>query len=90
MIIIPQLVAIRYREACANPTIMRWRSLAYLAGFQADTILTHEPHSVMADDLRTISQLAWRHALDMEPERDEAHHDSLAGVLLGWFSGRAA
>lgn len=89
-IVIPQVVAERYREACANPDIARWRSLAYLASFQADTIQAHEPDSVIADDLRTVSELAWQHCIDMEPEREPEDYNSLAGVILGWFGRRAA
>ena len=84
-IVLPSIVVDRYREACASPCIMRWRSLAYLAGFQADTIIKHEPDSVMADESRTLSQVAWPHALEMEPVREPESHNSLAGVVLGWF-----
>ena len=85
MIIIPQIVADRYREACESPDLMRWRSLAYLASFMAETIVKHEPDSVMADDLKTIAELAWQHSIDLEPVRDEEQFNTLAGVALGWF-----
>lgn len=80
-IILPQLVAERYREACANPDIARWRSLAYLAAFKADV----EPNPTVKDDLRTVADLAWSHCIDMEPVREPEDYNSLAGVILGWF-----
>lgn len=86
-VVIPQIVAERYREAVANPDIARWRSLAYMTAFQADTIQAHEPESEIADDLRTISELAWSHCIDLEPQREPESHDSLAGVIIGWFKG---
>lgn len=86
-IVLPQLLAERYREACASPDIARWRSLAYWAGFMADNIQNAEPDSVIGDDVRTISELAWQHCMDMQPPRDEADHNSLAGVIIGWFRG---
>ena len=84
-IIIPQIVAERYREACANPTIARWNSLSYMARLMADRIEDEVPGSELADNLLTLSNLAWQHSMDLEPERDEAHHNSLSGVVLGWF-----
>jgi hypothetical protein len=89
-VILPQIVFERYREACANPDIARWRSLAYLAGFQADTIQKHEPDSVIADDLRTVSELAWQHCMDMQPAQEPEDYNSLAGVVVGWFRRMAA
>lgn len=86
-IIIPEIIAERYREAVEAPDIARWRSLAYLAGFMADNILQSEPDSVIGDDVRTISLLAWQHALDMQPPRDEDDYNRLSGVMVGWFRG---
>lgn len=85
------LVLDRYREACAANDMGQWRSLAYLAGFQAQNVGQIDPDSELADDLRTISQLAWQHSVDLYPElyEGEAEYgglfDSLAGVVLGWF-----
>lgn len=90
MIAIAQIVAERYREACASPDIARWRSLAYMAGFVADRILDAEPESEIGDDVRTISELAWQHCMDMCPPRDEEDYNSLAGVIIGWFRKEAA
>lgn len=87
---IPQIVADRYRDACASPDIARWRSLAYMAGFMADRILDAEPDSEIGDDVRTISELAWQHCMDMQPPRDEEDRASLAGVIIGWFKKEAA
>lgn len=86
-IILPQMVLERYREACADPDVARWRSLAYMAGFMADRIQQKEPDSVIADDIRTISLVAWQHAIDMAPPRDEEDYNSLSGVMVGWFRG---
>lgn len=87
MIILPEIVAERYREAVQNPDISRWRSLAYLCGFMADTILQHEPDSVIGDDVRTLSLVAWQQSIDMQPPRDEADYNRLSGVMVGWFRG---
>lgn len=86
-IVIPQILAERYREACANPDISRWRSLAYWAGFMADNIQSVEPDSVVGDDIRTLSLVAWQHCMDMQPPRDAEDYNSLSGVLVGWFKG---
>ena len=82
-----QILLDRYAEAMQEPTIGRWRSLAYWAGFIADDIDRVEPKSEVGDDIRTISQLAWQHAMDMCPPRDEADYESLSGVIVGWFRG---
>lgn len=86
-IIIPQILSDRYREACANPDMSRWRSLAYWAGFMADNIQKDDPNSVIGDDVRTISLVAWQHMMDMSPPRDEEEYGSLSGVIIGWFRG---
>lgn len=86
-IVIPQILAERYREACANPDISRWRSLAYWAGFMADNIQSVEPDSVVGDDIRTLSLVAWQHCMDMAPARDEEDYNTLSGVIIGWFRG---
>lgn len=84
-IVLPAIITERYREAVAEPTIPRWRSLAYLCGIMADNIQDQEPESVMADDIRTLSNVAWQHCMDMQPVRDEEDYNSLSGVIIGWF-----
>jgi len=84
---IPKILTERYQEACAKPDIARWRSLAYMAGFIADDIDKVEPGSPIGSDIRTISELAWAHAMEMCPPRDEQDYNSLSGVLVGWFRG---
>lgn len=81
-----ELVAKRYNEALQNPNdIQRWRSLAYMAGFAAENIERHEPGSKTAKLIRKISEDAWNECLALCPPRDEEDHNSLAGVIIGWF-----
>lgn len=87
MIVIPQILADRYREACANPDIARWRSLAYLAAIMADKIEASEPDSLQGIAVRALSERAWTKCMDMCPPRDEEDYQSLSGVIVGWFRG---
>ena len=81
-----EIVAKRYNEALQNPNdIQRWRSLAYMAGFSAENIERYEPDSMTAKVIRKISEDAWKNCLALCPPRDAEDHNSLAGVIIGWF-----
>ena len=83
------LCAKRYIEAQANPSMMEWRSLAYMAGFKADAIQETDPQSVQGEAIRAISEAAWRNYIDMLPQRDKSDVSRTAGVMCGLFGGAA-
>lgn len=67
-IILPQKVADRMHEAIAAPNMQRWRSLAYLAGLEADVLQRNDPDSLIGHDVRAISEWAHGRYMDMMPE----------------------
>ena len=71
-IIIPEIVAIRWREACATPTIPRWHSLAQMIASLYVNSAIYAPNSPLTDDLRFLSDVAYCHALIMQPEMEIA------------------
>lgn len=66
-IIIPTIVSLRWSEACAEPSIPRWRSLAQLLSSMVVNGSIYSPNSPMVDDLRTLAKVAHQHVLDMHP-----------------------
>ena len=75
-----------YARAQLNPTVSQWRSVAYMAALRADRVLESDPESVDGQAIRAISEKAWQRYIDMMPTPDVERHNSLAGVVLGWFS----
>lgn len=70
-IIVPEIVSRRWREAAAEPNAMRWHSLAQMISSLYINSSLYAPGSPVTDDLRTLADVAYRHALDamhVEPE----------------------
>jgi hypothetical protein len=67
VIIIPSIVAQRWREAVANPTIPRWYSLGWLCANMADLIEQHNPKSKLVWTLNRMAQDAVKHELRLMP-----------------------
>jgi hypothetical protein len=79
------IIARRYIEEQAAPSMIGWRSLAYFSALKADSILEDDPESVTGLSIKAISEQSWRNYMDMMPTHDVEQHNSLAGVVLGWF-----
>lgn len=72
-IAIPSVVAIRWQEAHASPSIARWRSLAQMCSSMVVNASVYTPGSPIVDDLRTLAHVAHIHMLGLQPEMvDEA------------------
>lgn len=75
-IIIPEVVALRWQEAAAEPNpmryTMRWHSIAHMLSSMYVNSSLYAPGSPVTDDLRTLAAVAYQHARDMEPEREAA------------------
>ena len=71
-VILPEIVSLRWREAVAAPTIPRWHSLAQMIASLYMTSAVYAPDSPLTDDLRFLSDVAYRHALLMQPEMELA------------------
>lgn len=69
---IPAIVLARWKEACAAPTIARWRSLAQMIASIMMTASAHAPGVQLVGDLKLLSDIAYQHAIDMQPVRDAA------------------
>lgn len=72
IIIIPSIVSIRWMEACANPSIPRWLSLAQMCSSMVVNGSLYAPGSQVVDDLRTLARVAHIHSLGMQPEMEAA------------------
>jgi hypothetical protein len=68
-IIIPSIVSLRWSEACANPSIARWKSLAQMCSSMVVNGSLYAPGSAVVDDLRTLAHVAHINALEMQPVR---------------------
>lgn len=66
-IIIPTIVATRWREAIANPSIPRWRSLTQMISSMVINASLHTPGAPLVDDLRTLAHVAHAHQLELQP-----------------------
>lgn len=71
-IVIPQIVTLRWQEACANPSIPRWRSLAQMCSSMVVNGSLYAPGSPIVDDLRTLANVAHIHQLSMQPALEAA------------------
>lgn len=70
-IAIPSIVARRWREALARPSIGRWSSLAQMISDMVVNGALYNPGSPIVDDLRTLAHLAYAHQIGLEPEQIE-------------------
>jgi hypothetical protein len=68
---ITTIIEDRWREACANPDIRRWKSLSTMAEDMAAAIETHDPDNSLCFALRGIALEAEARMIDMTPTRDE-------------------
>lgn len=71
-IAIPSIVAVRWQEALAKPSIGRWRSLAQMLSSMVVNASVYTPGSQIVDDLRTLAHVAHAHMLSMQPVLEEA------------------
>ena len=77
-IVIPTIVARRWEEACINPSIPRWRSLAQLCSVMVVNGSLYAPGSAVVDDLRTLAHVAYIHQISMQPEGGPENEESEA------------
>lgn len=66
-IIIPAIVARRWREAIAAPTIGRWHSLTQMLSTMVVNASLYAPGAPLVDDLRTLAHVAHIHQLELQP-----------------------
>lgn len=66
------IVEERWAEACASPSIARWKTLAQMAAQISDAIADHDPNSIMVVAHRAIYNEAYARMLAMEPQEVEA------------------
>lgn len=71
-IVIPEIVSRRWREACTSPDMMSWHSIAQMISSMHINSAVYAPGSPVTDDLRTLADVAYQHARDMEPEQEAA------------------
>lgn len=69
---IPWIVLVRWRDALLRPDMCRWHSLARMLGSMYVNISVAAPNAPQLDDVRTLSDVAYRHALDMQPAMEAA------------------
>lgn len=62
----------RWKEACANPSIPRWKTLAGMAAQIADAIEDNDPNSIMVVAHRAVYQEAYARMLAMHPKEEAA------------------
>ena len=67
-----QLVADRWEEAVAEPTLPRWRNCALFAAQVADDIKAHEPDSILAYAMHGVYEAAYERMLAMQPQEAAA------------------
>ncbi len=72
MLAAPHIVRIRWKEALAQPSIPRWRSLEQMCADMYITVSLHTPESPIVGSLSTLADVAHQHMLDMQPERETA------------------
>lgn len=65
-IVIPEIVARKWREACAKPSLMHWHSIAQMISSMYINSSLYAPGSPVTDDLRTLADVAYQRARDME------------------------
>jgi len=63
-----QFIAARWQAAIAAPTIPRWRSLAYLCGFQSECLCSRTVF--MRDGIKMLGDVAWQRSIDLQPVPD--------------------
>jgi hypothetical protein len=80
------LCARRYIEQQAAPTMLGWRSLAYMAALKADA----NPDTETGEAIRAIADRAWDNYIALMPKRSVSDLNTFAGVLVGWFKGETA
>ncbi len=80
-IVIPSIVAVRWQEALADPTMPRWRSLAQMLSSMVVNSSIYTPGSPVVDDLRTLAHVAHIHQLSLQPRREEARVADAHGAL---------
>lgn len=58
----------RWNEACANPTIPRWKTLAMMAAQIADALEYHDPDSISAVAHRAVYRAAFDRMVALHPK----------------------
>ncbi len=67
---IPAIIVQRWAEACATPTIQRWRSLAQWTENFADLCDAHADTRPLVPQLREMTDEAWRNMVALHPVRE--------------------
>lgn len=62
------IVEDRWKEAVANPSIPRWKTLAGLAAQIADAIEDSDPNSIMVVAHRAVYEESYKRMLAMQPK----------------------
>lgn len=62
------IVEDRWKDAVANPSIPRWRTLAGLAAQIADAIEDSDPNSIMVVAHRAVYEESYKRMLAMQPK----------------------
>lgn len=71
-VIIPAIVAKRWQEALAAPTLRRWSSLTHMLSDMVVNASVYAPGAPMVDDLRTLAHVAHMHQIELQPQIAEA------------------
>ena len=62
----------RWNEAVASDSIAAWRSLASMAGFQAEIVERNEPDSILAAALYGVSRSAFDRYIQLQKVTEHA------------------
>lgn len=66
------IISDRWKEAVANPSIPRWKTLAAMAAQIADAVEMNDPDSIMVVSLKAVYQEAYKRMLAMQPVEEMA------------------
>lgn len=67
-IIIPAIVARRWVEAHAQPSMSQWASMTQMLSSMAVNASLYTPDSPLVDDLRTLASVAHSHQIELQGE----------------------
>lgn len=70
---LPDIVVMRWNEAVEKDSVPAWRSLASMAGFQAEIIERNEPDSIMAAALLGVSRSAFDRYIQLQKVNEYAN-----------------
>lgn len=65
-VILPTIVARRWAEAHARPTMSQWRSMSQMLSSMVVNASLYTPESPLVDDLRTLASVAHAHQIELQ------------------------